>query len=157
MSDQQQHEGVHPRPKRKAIPDKVKLKSILIHGGRCKDCRTAFGELSQIEFDHRPAIVNRIVNAEGTDYIPPQLDPEYIYPRCDNCHDKRTAGPGGEKRITVAGSDIGIRDKTRRLIAKGPPGTKPAKTKPKAKIQGRGFAKREKPQARATGYKRRGA
>jgi hypothetical protein len=104
------------RPKRKQPSDKLKLTVVLAQGGLCKHCGERLGKLEEIDFDHRPAIINREVNAEGTDYIPPQLDPEYLEAiHKVPCHKERTAGPGGEKRITTAGSDIHTRDKTRRL------------------------------------------
>lgn len=107
------------RPKRKAIPDKVKLKVVLLaverNQGRCPHCKQHLGELSGLNFDHRPALINRAVNEAGTDYVPAQLDPEFIEPLHIDCHKVRTFGPGGEKRITTAGSDIHTRDKTDRL------------------------------------------
>jgi hypothetical protein len=105
------------RPKRKAIPDRIKLQVVLRQDGRCPHCGERLGPLSGLNFDHRPAIINRPVNEDDTDYVPPQLDPEYIEAIHElPCHRERTIGRGGEKRITTAGSDIGIRDKTRRLV-----------------------------------------
>lgn len=104
------------RPKRKAIPDKIKLEVVLRQDGRCTHCGERLGPLTGLNFDHRPAIINRDVNEAGTDYVPPQLDPEFIEAIHEvPCHDERTAGRGGERRITTAGSDIHIRDKTQRL------------------------------------------
>lgn len=149
-----------PRPRRKAIPDGVKLKVVVRQVGRCKDCNGKLAELECVEFDHRPAIINREVNEAWTDYVPAQLDPEYIFARCGDCHDKRTNGPGGEKRITTAGSDKHIRDKTkalqeqqaefrRSLLAKdrGEEPPKPKKPKyqwPKRKMESRPFGDRRK-------------
>lgn len=109
------------RPRKKAIPDKVKLLSVLRHGGCCVDCHEKLQDVADVQFDHRPAVINRPVNEDGTDYVPAQLDPEFIYPRCISCHDKRTNGPGGEKRITTAGSDKHIAAKTRRLAEQREP------------------------------------
>lgn len=103
------------RPKRKAIPVAVKLESVLRLDGKCPHCSERLGDLKGLNFDHRPALINRSVNEAGTDYVPPQLDPEFIEPMHIDCHKQRTFGPGGEKRITTAGSDIGIRDKVDRL------------------------------------------
>jgi hypothetical protein len=104
------------RPKRKAIPDKVKLLSVLRYDGKCPHCKERLGELAGLNFDHRPAIINRDVNDAGTDYVPAQLDPEYIEPTHIDCHKVRTFGLGGEKRVTTAGSDIHTRDKVDRLV-----------------------------------------
>jgi hypothetical protein len=107
------------RPKRKAIPDRIKLEAVLAQDGLCAHCKERLGKLTEIQFDHRPALINRDVNEVGTDYVPPQLDPEFIQAvHAVPCHRERTVGRGGEKRTTVAGSDIHIRDKTRRLIEK---------------------------------------
>lgn len=103
------------RPKRKPIPTLVKLLAVLRVDGRCKQCGERLGDLSGLNFDHRPAVINRDVSADGTDYVPAQLDPDFIEPLHINCHKVRTFGPGGEKRITTAGSDIGTRDKVDRL------------------------------------------
>lgn len=108
------------RPKRKAIPDKVKLEAVLRsverNQGRCPHCKERLGDLTGLNFDHRPALINRDVNAAGTDYVPAQLDPEFIEPMHIDCHKVRTFGPGGEKRITTAGGDIHTRDKVDRLV-----------------------------------------
>ncbi|WP_449411041.1 hypothetical protein [Methylobacterium komagatae] len=103
------------RPKRKAIPDAVKLRAVLRVEGRCQQCGERLGDLSGLQFDHRPALVNRPVSDDGSDYVPAQLDPEYIEPLHLKCHDTRTNGPGGEKRITTAGSDKHVAAKTKRL------------------------------------------
>lgn len=105
------------RPKRKAIPDRIKLEVVLRQDGRCPHCGERLGPLSGLNFDHRPAIINREVAEDGTDYVPPQLDPEHIQAVHEiPCHRERTIGRGGEKRTTVAGSDIHVRDKTKRLV-----------------------------------------
>ena len=107
------------RPKRKAISDRIKLQAVLAQDGLCAHCKQRLGKLTEIQFDHRPAIINRDVNEAGTDYVPAQLDPEFIQAvHAVPCHRERTIGRGGEKRTTVAGSDIHIRDKTKRLVAK---------------------------------------
>lgn len=149
------------RPKRKAIPDKVKLEVVLRQEGRCPACGERLGLLSGLNFDHRPAIINRPVNEDGTDYVPPQLDPEHIEAiHIKPCHDVRTNGPGGEKRITTAGSDKHIARKNdrlqeaqaefrERLLAKGEPRDPPERSEkrslfpPGRKLQSRGFEKRQ--------------
>jgi len=132
------------RPKRKAIPDAVKLRAVLRVEGRCLQCGERLGDLSGLQFDHRPALVNRPVNEAGTDYVPAQLDPEHIDPLHMKCHDTRTNGPGGEKRITTAGSDKHIRDKTRRLAEQKVTPREPAEEAPASSFSNRprpsGFA-----------------
>lgn len=166
------------RPKRKAIPDRIKLEVVLHQNGLCPHCGERLGALKDLNFDHRPAIINRDVNAAGTDYVPAQLDPEFIQAiHILPCHRERTIGRGGEKRTTTAGSDIGIRDKTKRLVEKRLAREAEIKKefifvanseideiqelpsirtqKIKSKIPSRPRPQR-KPQARATGYKRKG-
>ena len=124
------------RPKRKAIPDRVKSLVLVRQGYRCAECKkTLIG--GPVECDHRPAIVMRMVNVEGTDYHPPQLDPEHIDGLHPKCHLKRTVGraPDAEKTVTTKGSDAWQAKTFRKL--EGPP-------KRKAKIPSRPFPKRSK-------------
>jgi hypothetical protein len=171
------------RPKRKAIPDRIKLEVVLRQDGRCPHCSEKLGPLKDLNFDHRPAIINRDVNEAGTDYLPAQLDPEFIQAiHVLPCHRERTIGRGGEKRTTTAGSDIGIRDKTKRLVEKrlareaevekelnceddNPEIRLIAKSKKSlsnksrnsaGRIKSAGFRPPARKQARATGYKRKG-
>lgn len=156
------------RPKRKAIPDKVKLEVVLQQDGKCPICKERLGDLKGLNFDHRPAIINREVNEAGTDYIPPQLDPGHLQAVHADCHKSRTFGPGGEKRITTAGSDTHIRDKTRDLAAKhsefisrilakssGDNSDNPSNSKPKSKFGKRPFPPAQR-KGRASNYRRKG-
>ncbi len=122
------------RPARKAIPRSIKDKVISRQVGRCAACRATFVVGDKIEYDHRPAIVMRAVNVEGTDYHPPQNDPEHIDALHKGCHLRRTVGrlPGAEKTATTKGSDAWLAAKFRKLEGKNKP-------KFKRKIQSRGF------------------
>ena len=66
------------RPKRKNIPKSVKAAVLARQHWLCAECGGMFRRDNKIEFDHRPAIIMRAVNVEGTDYHPPQNDPEFI-------------------------------------------------------------------------------
>jgi hypothetical protein len=92
------------------------------------------------EFDHRPSLILRPVNADGTDYDPPQNDPNFLQELHSPCHLKRTVGrlPGAERTVTTKGSDAHLAAKFRKL-------EKPRK--PRTVIQPRGFpnAKRKIP------------
>jgi hypothetical protein len=55
----------------------------------------------RVQFDHDPALALRPWDEEKQDFIPPQLDPEYIVIRTEPAHDKKTNGNGA----TSFGSD----------------------------------------------------
>jgi len=121
------------RPKRKAIPLRVKLASAMIlvserDGGRgiC-DAAIAFADgvkndeqravavaalllalgIPDAEFDHDPALGLRGLNDAGDDYEPPQLDPLHIVPRGYVDHRTKTSGtPPGQKVVHVANGDV---------------------------------------------------
>jgi hypothetical protein len=71
----------------------------------------------KVNWDHRPPVESRQFDTVTRDTIPPFFDPAHLEAITDEEHDKRTHGPGGEKRITTAGSDAGNRRKVRHLIA----------------------------------------
>ena len=111
------------RPKRKAIPMKVKAAVMARQNRHCAECRTIFTTDDKVQYDHRPAIIMRPINVDGTDYHPPQNDPDFIDALHKNCHLKRTVGriPGAEKTITVKGSDAWLAAKFRKLEGKNKP------------------------------------
>lgn len=124
------------RPARKNIPDRVKKEVLSRQNHHCDECRQIFVTTDKIQFDHRPAIIRRPVNAAGTDYIPPQLDPAFIDAVHDlPCHLRRSTGrsPGAEKTVTTKGSDAHYKAKFDRLEGR-------TKTKPKSKIPARANA-----------------
>lgn len=96
------------KPKRKAIPDRVKLIAALRRMGLTID---------DVQFDHNPALELRLINPHTGDTIPPANDPDHIDMLLIEEHKAKTFGPGGEKRITTAGSDIGNISKMRRVSA----------------------------------------
>lgn len=111
------------RPKRKTIPIAVKSQVLERQNHHCADCGGIFLEGEKIEYDHRPAIVMRAVNVEGTDYHPPQNDPDFIDALHKACHLHRTVGriPGAEKTITTKGSDAHLAAKFRKIEGKNKP------------------------------------
>lgn len=92
--------------RRKKIPDRVKLLAALKRQGL---------RIEEVEFDHEPALALRPLNPETGDTIPPANDPDHIRMLLIKEHDVKTNGPGGEKRITTAGSDKGKIKKVRKL------------------------------------------
>lgn len=123
------------RPKRKAIPLRVKAIVLERQNQHCAACKTIFTAEDKIEFDHRPPIILRAVNVNGDDYHPPQNDPDYIDALHTGCHLKRTVGrlPGAERTITTKGSDAHLAAKFRKLEGANKP-------KRKTKIPSRPFA-----------------
>lgn len=80
-------------PPRKSIPDKLKLEIYLEHNGRCARTGKKLGHYSrQTEYNHNPPLKLRAINEDGTDYVPPQLDPAYIEPLMPSVHDAVTNG-----------------------------------------------------------------
>jgi hypothetical protein len=127
------------RPKRRNIPKWVKAEVIARQAHRCAVCNVRFADGDKIEFDHRPAIIMRPINVEGTDYQPPQNDPEFIEPLHAACHLLRTVGraPGAERTITTKGSDAHLAAKFRKLEGKNKP-------RKRQTIQSRGFPKMQR-------------
>lgn len=122
------------RPKRKAIPPRIKAEVFIRQKGYCAECHKFIYDPA--EYDHRPAIILRPVNSAGTDYVPPQNDPSHIEALHADCHQKRTTGrkPGAERTVTTKGSDIGLKSKFNRLEGR-------LKPRRKSPIKSRGFAK----------------
>lgn len=84
---------------RKPIPEKVKRAVIA----------------RDHDFDHRPPLCDRDYDTEAGDFIPPQHDPNYIFPTTKGRHKELTTGrrEGAEKTVTTRGSDVGERARTR--------------------------------------------
>lgn len=89
-------------PRRKLTP--VQKLTIMVRQARCPLCGEKLGELAETEFDHEQALVNG-----GADDLD-NLRAVHV-----DCHKVKTHGPGGERRVTTAGSDRHIADKTDRL------------------------------------------
>ncbi|WP_053220918.1 hypothetical protein [Methylobacterium indicum] len=109
------------RPKRKSIPDRVKLEVVLAQGGTCTHCSKPLGKLSGVRFDHRPPIALRRVNEAGTDYDPPQLDPGHLEALHEACHDERTTGRRGESKLSARDGDQTRIAKVKRLVERYQP------------------------------------
>ena len=93
--------------KRKAIPLKVKLE-VMVRQARCAICGEHLGTLSNIDFDHEPALVFRPFSTVDGEFVPPQNDPEYLRAVHADCHLYKTSGRvKGGKTATTRGSDIG--------------------------------------------------
>lgn len=95
------------RPARKPIPLRVLRICERRQGGKCACGCGMQLEDQTVNNDHRPPLIEREVNADGTDYIPPQHDPAYIEILIKGHHDTRTFGSGGTRRIETRSGDIG--------------------------------------------------
>lgn len=128
-----------PRPPRRAIPIRTKREVCARQGGVCPcGCGLRVSEKPRTgtKFDHRPALRLRDVNAEWTDYIPPQHSAEHIDAICAEEHQRRTNGTGA----TTAGTDTGYIKKERKR-SRAP---KPKRKWPKRKMKsGNRFPKKK--------------
>ena len=91
--------------RRKAIPDRVKLKAALARFGL---------RVEEVQFDHFPALGLREWDPVAKDTIPPANDPEFIQMLFLDEHRTKTSGRRGEKRSTSYGSDAHAIAKVRR-------------------------------------------
>jgi hypothetical protein len=128
---------------RKDIPLRVKLAVALRMLG--------FAKGQRVDFDHDPALGLRPWDEGKQDFIPPQLDPDFIVVRTKPDHDKKTNGSGG----TSYGSDkhaIAKIDRVseaedafrRRLLAKADPDID-APARPRSRFLSRGFSRQHHP------------
>lgn len=126
------------RPKRKAIPERIKRQVVrrqgCICGCGCGHAVEWVNHRKTTRFDHQPALEFRAISEDGTDYIPPQLDPEHIIARCLESDRVKTSG----KPHTSVGSDAHMAGKIRTLRGENKP-------KPKRQWHSRGFQERQHP------------
>ena len=87
-----------------------------------------FAKCERVDFDHDPALGLRPWDDEKQDFIPPQLDPDFIVIRTEPAHDKKTNGNGatsyGSDKHAIANVDrVGEVEEAfrRRLLAKSDP------------------------------------
>jgi hypothetical protein len=132
------------RPPRLYIPIAVKREIAERQDGICEcGCGTPIwtGKKCNIQWDHDPALRLRDVRADGTDYIPAQLDPRYIVARCPTSHSAKTHGTGA----TTAGTDTG-KIKKERWRARP---EKPKRRWGSQKLRSQGFQRGHRPMRRA--------
>ena len=107
------------RPKRLGTLLSTKRVVVARQGGVCHcGCGKkveAVKHMKTTRFDHQPALFQRLVNEAGTDYIPPQRDPDFIRASCLEFDSAKTNGT----KATTAGSDANINAK-QRARDKGP-------------------------------------
>lgn len=89
------------RPKRINPPVGIKRAVCAQQGGVCKcGCGMPVSEKPKTgtKFDHRPPLRLRAINADGTDYDPPQHSVEHLDAICRAEHDRRTFKGNGVQR-----------------------------------------------------------
>ena len=139
---------------RKAISKRAAVACLLIQEGRCTTCGEKLTSVDDCEFDHVPALKLRRWNEVVRDTEPPSNDPAFMEAKHGDCHDVKTFGKGGTKRVTTAGSDIHAISKAKRINrkqedfrrslqnkAEGASVEEIGRPKPKSKIQSRPFQK----------------
>lgn len=105
---------------------------------------------ADVDLDHSPALVRRDYDEATGEFTPAACDPRHLVFMRRGDHKVKTFGPGGERRITTAGSDVAARGKTRDLIEKEEAfqarclARKAGDPKPKSKWASRPFKKRAK-------------
>ena len=129
-----QERSLIERPKRKAIPQRIKQAVVARQDFTCKcGCGALVSARPKTDtcFDHRPPLRLRDVLPDGSDYSPAQHDPGYIDAICTREHHTRTHGNGA----TTAGTDAGLikKERKREKRANNP--------KPERKFANRPFGK----------------
>jgi hypothetical protein len=128
---------------RKNIPLSVKLAVALRMLG--------FAKGQRVDFDHDPALGLRDWDEEKQDFIPSQLDPDFIVIRTEPDHDRKTNGSGatsyGSDKHAIAKIDRvsqAIEAFRRRLLAKSDPDID-SPPRPRSRIPNRGFSRQHRP------------
>ena len=104
------------RPKRRAPPERLKLEIYLRQNGRCYRTGERLPSVYHCQFDHEPPLDLRPVNDDGTDYVPAQHDPAYLFAVLPGGHKAKTNGKAVEKKhLLRADHDQGRIAKTRSL------------------------------------------
>lgn len=94
------------RPARKKVPKRIVHIASLNQGGFCAcGCDEMIG--GPITIDHDPPLGERKINADGTDYEPGQLDPNYLRIFIREHDRRKTYGSGGTTRVETRSGDIG--------------------------------------------------
>jgi hypothetical protein len=128
---------------RKNIPLSIKLAVALRQLG--------FAKGQRVDFDHDPALGLREWDQDKRDFIPPQLDPDFIVIRSEPAHDIKTNGNGatshGSDKHAIAKIDRvseAVEAFRRRMLAKVDPDVE-APPRPQSTIPSRGFSRQHRP------------
>jgi hypothetical protein len=128
---------------RKNIPLSIKLAVALRMLG--------FAKGQRVDFDHDPALGMRPWDVEKQDFIPPQLDADFIVIRTMPDHSIKANGNGatsyGSDKHAIAKIDRvseAVEAFRRRLLAKADPDID-ASPRPRSRIPSRGFSRQHRP------------
>lgn len=99
--------GKLPKEKlhRPGITLECKVEALLAQGVLCPCGCGEIIKKGEGQFDHWPALELRTYDPATKKYSPDANDPKFMAYRKTGHHDKKTNGPGGEKRITAKGGD----------------------------------------------------
>ena len=103
--------------KRKAIPLVTKFEVLIRQRGICGCGCGEILHADRIQFDHDPAIELRPRNEAGDDTVPPMNSQRHIVALDRDHHDRKTNGPGGDRRVTTKGGDNHSARREKRLSA----------------------------------------
>lgn len=104
---------------RPTVPDRIALEAAIFHGQVICGCGCgAVIRPGEMEREHDPALELRSYDPVTRMYTPHANDPTYIKLWRKSCHDTKTNGPGGERRITTKGSDNHTARRIARLAEK---------------------------------------
>jgi len=112
---QRAKKGKKTKLTRPHTPDSVKLAAALQQGILCGCGCGEVAYAKQGNWDHDPALELRAYNPTTKKYTPDANDPNFLRYRIKDHHNKKTHGPGGEKRITTKGSDNQVAKQIDRL------------------------------------------
>lgn len=143
--------------KRPAMPVQVKLQVCINQNGRDKETGEHLGDVSGVQFDHRPALWERKFDTEARggkgDTIPPANDPSAIDAIKVDTHKRRTkrdagrkakeARCKGKKATRFRLPDIGNVEKEAAPVRKG----QSIPSRPFDKTKSRGFDNQVRPRA----------
>ena len=106
---------LEPRPpqgwNRPATKPQTKCQVLINQEGRCKKTGAKLASISNVRFDHRPAVWQRMYDPVTNDTVPSVNDPRFIDAILVEQHDKLTHGSGGDTRT----GDIGAAARDRRV------------------------------------------
>jgi hypothetical protein len=89
------------------MPHATKFEACQQQGWRCACGCGAWLLWGLTQHDHRPPLMNRDFDPVTEKFTPDANDVKFIDALTTDCHKVKTFGPGGEKRITTRGGDIG--------------------------------------------------